>query len=192
MISGSAPYHIGADRGLCAGLKHWWPGEQGCLERLTLNCSCPRQKLRAGARSGGALAAAAAAVGPCADVRMRTHNGRCALLEPEHVKLVPHQASLPDLPVRGGSAPCLPGIFPADHVGIFAPAPQEANGPWGRFIRHAWAGPGKTLRRWLFDDALMVHGLGSNKSFARAIEQIEEVRFDCRGAYAFPKPLSVE
>eukprot|EP00039_Didymoeca_costata_P019554 m.337987 g.337987 ORF g.337987 m.337987 type:complete len:357 (-) comp18285_c0_seq1:1511-2581(-) len=28
------------------------------------------------------------------------------------------------------------------------------NGPWGQYVRHVWGGPGKSLRKWLFDDMI--------------------------------------
>ena len=28
------------------------------------------------------------------------------------------------------------------------------NGPWGQFVRHVWGGPGKELRKWVFDDMI--------------------------------------
>jgi hypothetical protein len=31
------------------------------------------------------------------------------------------------------------------------------NGPWGAFLRHAWGGPGKELRNWVFEDMVLTH-----------------------------------
>jgi hypothetical protein len=41
------------------------------------------------------------------------------------------------------------------------------NGPWGEYARHAWGGPGKELRSWVFEDMTLTHRIDVEKSIAR-------------------------
>jgi len=38
------------------------------------------------------------------------------------------------------------------------------NGPWGAYLRHAWGGPGKDLRKWVFEDKVLSLQLDVEKS----------------------------
>ena len=43
------------------------------------------------------------------------------------------------------------------------------NGPWGVFARHAWGGPGKELRKWVFDDMVASHRIDVEATVAKIL-----------------------
>jgi hypothetical protein len=38
------------------------------------------------------------------------------------------------------------------------------NGPWGAYLRHAWGGPGKEVRNWVFEDMVLTHLIDVDES----------------------------
>ena len=45
------------------------------------------------------------------------------------------------------------------------------NGPWGAYLRHAWGGPGKDLRKWVFEDKALSLQLDVEKSVEMVLAQ---------------------
>ena len=59
---------------------------------------------------------------------------------------------------------CKPALTPS------ATAPMQLfNSPQGRFVRHLWGGPGRELRKHVFDDELRVQGVWKRAQYDRLL-----------------------